>query len=159
MSGSGSGSRSDSRSDSGSGSGSGSSSGSGSGCDFDLDLVLVLVLVVTLFWFWFLPQEEDLAQSEAQMEPEPQSQIQVMEDELAAKSMAIEELSRELEEIRRAFGAEGGQQVRVLVPSRTPGFRPGSHTTGFSGLKRKAHRISSIIKNTSEKAIDVQADG
>ncbi|XDV33471.1 hypothetical protein PO909_003873, partial [Leuciscus waleckii] len=56
-------------------------------------------------------EEEDLAQSEAQMEPDPQSQIQVMEDELAAKSMAIEELSRELEEIRRAFGAEGGQQL------------------------------------------------
>ncbi|XP_077086261.1 A-kinase anchor protein 9 isoform X2 [Siphateles boraxobius] len=56
-------------------------------------------------------REEDLPQSEAQMEPDPQSQIQVMEDELAAKSMAIEELSRELEEIRRAFGPEGGQQL------------------------------------------------
>ncbi|XP_056116452.1 A-kinase anchor protein 9 [Rhinichthys klamathensis goyatoka] len=55
--------------------------------------------------------EEDLPQSEAQMEPDPQSQIQVMEDELAAKSTAIEELSRELEEIRRAFGPEGGQQL------------------------------------------------
>ncbi|KAG1929013.1 A-kinase anchor protein [Pimephales promelas] len=55
--------------------------------------------------------EEDLPQTEAQMEPDPQNQIQVMEDELAAKSMAIEELSRELEEIRRAFGPEGGQQL------------------------------------------------
>ncbi|RXN17040.1 A-kinase anchor 9-like protein [Labeo rohita] len=62
-------------------------------------------------------EEEDLQQSEAQMEPDlqsggPQSRIQIMEDELAAKSMAMEELSRELEEIRAAFGAEGVQQLQ-----------------------------------------------
>ncbi len=57
-----------------------------------------------------LRQEEDLQPSEALMEP--QSSIQIMEDELAAKNMAMEELSRELEEIRAGFGAEGVQQVR-----------------------------------------------
>uniref|UniRef100_A0A672NL88 A-kinase anchor protein 9-like n=1 Tax=Sinocyclocheilus grahami TaxID=75366 RepID=A0A672NL88_SINGR len=51
------------------------------------------------------------------MEPDlqsggPQSRIQIMEDELAAKSMAMEELSRELEEIRGVFGAEGVQQLQ-----------------------------------------------
>ncbi|XP_048059366.1 LOW QUALITY PROTEIN: A-kinase anchor protein 9 [Megalobrama amblycephala] len=61
--------------------------------------------------------EEDLQQSEAQMEPDlqsggPQSRTQIMEDELAAKSMAMEELSRELEEMRAAFGAEGVQQLQ-----------------------------------------------
>lgn len=39
-----------------------------------------------------------------------------MEDELAAKNMAVEELSRELEEIRATFGAEGVQQVSVHSP-------------------------------------------
>ncbi|XP_051727851.1 A-kinase anchor protein 9 isoform X7 [Ctenopharyngodon idella] len=61
--------------------------------------------------------EEDLQQSEAQMEPDlqsggPQSRTQIMEDELAAKNMAMEELSRELEEMRAAFGAEGVQQLQ-----------------------------------------------
>ncbi|XP_043088962.1 A-kinase anchor protein 9 [Puntigrus tetrazona] len=54
--------------------------------------------------------EEDLQPSEAL--GEPQSRIQIMEDELAAKNMAVEELSRELEEIRAAFGAEGVQQLQ-----------------------------------------------
>ncbi|XP_058609416.1 A-kinase anchor protein 9 [Onychostoma macrolepis] len=54
--------------------------------------------------------EEDLQPSEAHLEP--QSRIQIMEDELAAKNMAMEELSRELEEIRAAFGAEGVQQLQ-----------------------------------------------
>uniref|UniRef100_A0A673KXA0 A-kinase anchoring protein 9 n=1 Tax=Sinocyclocheilus rhinocerous TaxID=307959 RepID=A0A673KXA0_9TELE len=62
-------------------------------------------------------QEEDLQRSEAHMEPDlqsggPQSRIQIMEDELAAKSMAMEELSRELEEIRATFGADGVQQLQ-----------------------------------------------
>lgn len=37
-----------------------------------------------------------------------------MEDALAAKTRAVEELNRELEEIRAAFGTEGVQQVCVL---------------------------------------------
>ncbi|XP_053542009.1 A-kinase anchor protein 9 isoform X11 [Ictalurus punctatus] len=40
------------------------------------------------------------------------SRLQEMEDELAAKNMAVEELSRELEEIRATFGAEGVQQLQ-----------------------------------------------
>lgn len=39
------------------------------------------------------------------------SRLQEMESELAAKNMVVEELSRELEEIRATFGAEGVQQV------------------------------------------------
>uniref|UniRef100_A0A8C1PPH4 Uncharacterized protein n=1 Tax=Cyprinus carpio TaxID=7962 RepID=A0A8C1PPH4_CYPCA len=55
-------------------------------------------------------EEEDLQPSEAHMEP--QSHIPNMEDELAAKNLALEELSRELEEIRGVFGAEGVQQLQ-----------------------------------------------
>ncbi|XP_016303745.1 A-kinase anchor protein 9-like [Sinocyclocheilus anshuiensis] len=61
--------------------------------------------------------EEDLQPSEAHMEP--QSCIQSMEDELAAKNMAMEELSRELEEIRAAFGAEGVQQLQDFEEALT----------------------------------------
>lgn len=49
------------------------------------------------------------------MEPQLQVRkggtIQDMEDALAAKTQAVVELSRELEEIRAAFGTEGVQQV------------------------------------------------
>ncbi|XP_024251461.2 A-kinase anchor protein 9 isoform X4 [Oncorhynchus tshawytscha] len=38
--------------------------------------------------------------------------VQVMEEELAAKTLAVEELSRELEEFRVAFGSEGVQQLQ-----------------------------------------------
>ncbi|XP_041812023.1 A-kinase anchor protein 9 isoform X2 [Chelmon rostratus] len=38
--------------------------------------------------------------------------LQDMEDALAAKTQAVEELSRELEEIRAAFGTEGVQQLQ-----------------------------------------------
>ncbi len=54
-----------------------------------------------------------------QEEVEPPQQVrkggtmQDMEDALAAKTQAVEELSRELQEIRAAFGAEGVQQVNV----------------------------------------------
>ena len=54
--------------------------------------------------------EEELQQAE------PPGCMQVMEDELAAKNLAVEELSRELEEIRAAFGAEGVQQVPTIGP-------------------------------------------
>ncbi|MEQ2172613.1 hypothetical protein GOODEAATRI_022932 [Goodea atripinnis] len=43
--------------------------------------------------------------------------VQEMEDALAAKTQALEELSQELEEIRSAFGAEGMQQVKVVLLS------------------------------------------
>ncbi|KAA0709890.1 A-kinase anchor protein 9 [Triplophysa tibetana] len=54
--------------------------------------------------------EED---EEAHEEPDHQSgsPAQIMQDELAAKTLAMEELSRELDEIRAAFGTEGVQQV------------------------------------------------
>ncbi|XP_071229891.1 A-kinase anchor protein 9-like isoform X3 [Salvelinus alpinus] len=38
--------------------------------------------------------------------------VQVMEEELAAKTLAVEELSRELEDFRVAFGSEGVQQLQ-----------------------------------------------
>ncbi|XP_052388859.1 A-kinase anchor protein 9 isoform X4 [Carassius gibelio] len=61
--------------------------------------------------------EEDLQRSEVRVEPDlqsshPQSRIQIMEDELASKNMAMEELSRDLEEIRAVFGADGVQQLQ-----------------------------------------------
>lgn len=39
---------------------------------------------------------------------------QDLEDALEAKTRAVEELSRELDEIRSAFGAEGMQQVSIF---------------------------------------------
>ncbi|XP_026145936.1 A-kinase anchor protein 9-like [Carassius auratus] len=53
-------------------------------------------------------REEDLEGFEAHMEPP--SPRQDVEDELAAKSLALEELRSELEDIR--FGAEGVQQLQ-----------------------------------------------
>lgn len=41
--------------------------------------------------------------------------MQDMEEALAAKTQVVEELSRELQEIRAAFGTEGVQQVNVLL--------------------------------------------
>lgn len=41
--------------------------------------------------------------------------IQDMEDALAAKTQAVEELNRELEEIRASFGTEGVHQVNILL--------------------------------------------
>lgn len=48
-------------------------------------------------------------------ERDPQSaltRLEVMEDELVGKQQEIEELNRELEEMRAAYGTEGLQQVR-----------------------------------------------
>ena len=55
------------------------------------------------------------------------TQGEAMEDALAAKTQAVEELSRELEEIRAAFGTEGVQQVNVVV------LRIG-HTVSYSSV-------------------------
>uniref|UniRef100_A0A8C1RVR3 A-kinase anchor protein 9 n=1 Tax=Cyprinus carpio TaxID=7962 RepID=A0A8C1RVR3_CYPCA len=70
-----------------------------------------------------LRQEEDLQRSEAHMEPDlqsggPQSRIQIMEDELAAKNMAMEELSCELEEIRAADGVQQLQDFEEALKQR-----------------------------------------
>ncbi|KAM7373294.1 hypothetical protein PAMP_008158 [Pampus punctatissimus] len=50
--------------------------------------------------------------SEEEVEPLQQVTKQDMEDALAVKSQAVEDLSRELEEIRAAFGTEGVQQLQ-----------------------------------------------
>lgn len=39
------------------------------------------------------------------------TQLEVMENQLAGKQQEIEELSREIEEMRAAYGTEGLQQV------------------------------------------------
>ncbi|XP_008420385.2 A-kinase anchor protein 9 isoform X4 [Poecilia reticulata] len=49
---------------------------------------------------------------EALQKPTEGRTVQDMEDELAAKNQALEELSRELEEMRLAFGADGVQQLQ-----------------------------------------------
>ncbi|XP_056596754.1 A-kinase anchor protein 9 isoform X3 [Triplophysa dalaica] len=51
---------------------------------------------------------------ETHVEPDHQSgsPAQIMQDELAAKTLAMEELSQELDEIRAAFGTEGVQQLQ-----------------------------------------------
>lgn len=107
------------------------------------DSVLVLVLTV----LGSLLQDEDLQQSEAQMEPDlqsggPQSRTQIMEDELAAKNMAMEELSRELEEMRAAFGAEGVQQVRVLISVRTHCFKELCRESRWMSGRRMDGRVT-----------------
>lgn len=64
-----------------------------------------------------LPKPCKSATSPVQEEVEPLQQVTkggTMEDALAAKTQAVEELSRELEEIRAAFGTEGVQQVNDL---------------------------------------------
>ncbi|KAB5565250.1 hypothetical protein PHYPO_G00238950 [Pangasianodon hypophthalmus] len=56
--------------------------------------------------------EQSLDVGEEEEELYAPSRLQEMENELAAKNMAVEELSRELEEIRATFGAEGVQQLQ-----------------------------------------------
>ncbi|XP_066525977.1 A-kinase anchor protein 9 isoform X2 [Hoplias malabaricus] len=60
---------------------------------------------------------EDYSSEEEESRPlldttESQSHLQAMEDELREKNAALEELSRELDEIRAAFGTEGVQQLQ-----------------------------------------------
>ncbi|XP_070970259.1 A-kinase anchor protein 9-like isoform X2 [Oncorhynchus clarkii lewisi] len=54
--------------------------------------------------------------SEEEVDPVQQEarggRVQVMEEELAAKTLVVEELSRQLEEFRAAFGTEGVQQLQ-----------------------------------------------
>ncbi|XP_028824948.1 A-kinase anchor protein 9-like isoform X4 [Denticeps clupeoides] len=61
-------------------------------------------------------REEGVQQSEAQLEDEllggAPDKLQDMEDELNAKNQALEDLTRELEGIRAAFGKEGVQQLQ-----------------------------------------------
>ncbi|XP_028978659.2 A-kinase anchor protein 9 isoform X3 [Esox lucius] len=55
----------------------------------------------------FIWEEVDPVQKEVRS-----GRVEVMEEELAAKTLALEELSRELEEIRAAFGTDGVQQLQ-----------------------------------------------
>uniref|UniRef100_A0A4W5NDD7 A-kinase anchoring protein 9 n=1 Tax=Hucho hucho TaxID=62062 RepID=A0A4W5NDD7_9TELE len=55
----------------------------------------------------FIWEEVDPVQQEVR-----DGSVQVMEEELAAKTLAVEELSRELEEFRVSFGTEGVQQLQ-----------------------------------------------
>uniref|UniRef100_A0A8K9X154 A-kinase anchor protein 9 n=1 Tax=Oncorhynchus mykiss TaxID=8022 RepID=A0A8K9X154_ONCMY len=55
----------------------------------------------------FIWEEVDPVQQEARG-----GRVQVMEEELAAKTLVVEELSRQLEEFRAAFGTEGVQQLQ-----------------------------------------------
>ncbi|KAK6491440.1 A-kinase anchor protein 9-like [Huso huso] len=60
-------------------------------------------------------REEDVHVSETHSEHQAQSsqtRLEMMEDELAGKQRAIEELSRELEVMRSAIGTEGLQQLQ-----------------------------------------------
>nr|XP_015213352.1 PREDICTED: A-kinase anchor protein 9 isoform X5 [Lepisosteus oculatus] len=60
-------------------------------------------------------REEEVHVSASHSEHEAhssQTRLQIMEDELAAKQQAVEELSRELEEMRAAYGSEGLQQLQ-----------------------------------------------
>ncbi|MEE6466655.1 hypothetical protein FKM82_007016 [Ascaphus truei] len=62
-----------------------------------------------------LKREEEFGVRETYSEHETQSsqtRLEVMEDELAGKQQEIEELNRELEEMRAAYGTEGLQQLQ-----------------------------------------------
>nr|XP_015213353.1 PREDICTED: A-kinase anchor protein 9 isoform X6 [Lepisosteus oculatus] len=63
----------------------------------------------------YTSEEEEVHVSASHSEHEAhssQTRLQIMEDELAAKQQAVEELSRELEEMRAAYGSEGLQQLQ-----------------------------------------------
>ncbi|MEE6466658.1 hypothetical protein FKM82_007016 [Ascaphus truei] len=62
-------------------------------------------------------EEEEFGVRETYSEHETQSsqtRLEVMEDELAGKQQEIEELNRELEEMRAAYGTEGLQQLFIV---------------------------------------------
>ncbi|XP_053323649.1 A-kinase anchor protein 9 [Spea bombifrons] len=59
-----------------------------------------------------LLREEEFAVRETYSEHGTQTRLEVMEDELAGKQQEIEELNRELEEMRSAYGTEGLQQLQ-----------------------------------------------
>ncbi|KAM9308110.1 LOW QUALITY PROTEIN: A-kinase anchor protein 9 [Gastrophryne carolinensis] len=63
-----------------------------------------------------IPWEEEFKVRETFSERDPQSalsRLEVMEDELVGKQQEIEELNRELEEMRVAYGTEGLQQLCI----------------------------------------------
>ncbi|XP_028256635.1 A-kinase anchor protein 9 isoform X2 [Parambassis ranga] len=70
--------------------------------------------------------------------------VQDMEDALAAKTRAVEELSRELEEIRSAFGAEGVQQLQDFEAALKQ--RDGIITQLTSNLQQAREEKDEIMK-------------
>uniref|UniRef100_UPI0037E8D6CB A-kinase anchor protein 9 isoform X2 n=1 Tax=Semicossyphus pulcher TaxID=241346 RepID=UPI0037E8D6CB len=73
---------------------------------------------------------------------------QVMEDALAAKTLAVEELSRELEEIRAAFGTEGVQQLQEFEAALKQ--RDGIITQLTSNLQQAREEKDEIMKEFLE---------
>uniref|UniRef100_A0A3B5AXH9 A-kinase anchoring protein 9 n=1 Tax=Stegastes partitus TaxID=144197 RepID=A0A3B5AXH9_9TELE len=70
--------------------------------------------------------------------------MQDMEDALAAKTQAVEELSRELEEIRSAFGTEGVQQLQDFEAALKQ--RDGIITQLTSNLQQAREEKDEIMK-------------
>ncbi|KAM9737616.1 A-kinase anchor protein 9 isoform 2-T2 [Menidia menidia] len=70
--------------------------------------------------------------------------VQDMEDALAAKSQAVEELSRELEEIKSAFGTEGVQQLQDFEAALKQ--RDGIITQLTSNLQQAREEKDEIMK-------------
>ncbi|XP_060916005.1 A-kinase anchor protein 9 isoform X1 [Labrus mixtus] len=73
---------------------------------------------------------------------------QDMEDALAAKSLAVEELSRELEEIRAAFGKDGVQQLQDFEAALKQ--RDGIITQLTSNLQQAREEKDEIMKEFLE---------
>lgn len=73
---------------------------------------------------------------------------QDMEDALAAKTLAVEELSRELEEIRAAFGTEGVQQLQDFEAALKQ--RDGIITQLTSNLQQAREEKDEIMKEFLE---------
>ncbi|XP_039977214.1 A-kinase anchor protein 9 isoform X2 [Xiphias gladius] len=74
--------------------------------------------------------------------------MQDMEDALAAKTKAVEELSRELEEIRAAFGTEGVQQLQDFEAALKQ--RDGIITQLTSNLQQAREEKDEIMKEFLE---------
>ncbi|XP_049891352.1 A-kinase anchor protein 9 isoform X3 [Epinephelus moara] len=84
-------------------------------------------------------------------EVEPLQQVTkggTMEDALAAKTQAVEELSRELEEIRAAFGTEGVQQLQDFEAALKQ--RDGIITQLTSNLQQAREEKDEIMKEFLE---------
>ncbi|XP_047239649.1 A-kinase anchor protein 9 isoform X2 [Girardinichthys multiradiatus] len=83
--------------------------------------------------------------------------VQEMEDALAAKTQALEELSQELEEIRSAFGAEGMQQLQDFEAALKQ--RDGIITQLTSNLQQARKEKDEIMKEflaLTEKSQELQ---
>lgn len=73
-----------------------------------MSLTKILYSICCAGFYWYFPVQEEV---EPLQQVTKRGTTQDMEDALATKTQTVEELSRELEEIRVAFGSEGIQQV------------------------------------------------